>query len=177
MARELMGGLLLAALLAGAAAAATATDAASAATEADERAAAPTGDAAQTSDADELDATIAEILAGPAADGADATATCVPRSRIRRTEVLSERHVAFHMRGGAKYLVQFRRRCAGLRRNRPIRVEARSFQLCAMDSIQGSWDLGYGGTWGPRCLIPGFEPVSPEQLQFIEEALLAGDMR
>ena len=128
---------------------------------------------------DELDAIIAEILAGPAAeDEEDVTANCVARSRIRRTEVLSERHVAFHMRGGEKYLVQFRRRCSGLRRNRPIRLEARSFQLCSMDSIQGSWDFGgYGGSWGPRCLIPNFVPVSAEQLEFIEEALQAGDVR
>lgn len=134
--------------------------------------------AAGENDADDLDAIIAEILAGPADAGEDATANCVPRSRIRRTEVLNERHVAFHMRGGAKYLVQFPRRCSGLRRNRPIRLEARSFQLCAMDSIQGSWDFGgYGGSWGPRCLIPGFVPVSAEQLEFVEEALRTGDVR
>jgi len=139
---------------------------------------APAADA-PVDEADELDAIIAEILAGPAADGEeDVTANCLARSRIRRTEVLSERHVAFHMRGGEKYLVQFRRRCSGLRRNRPIRLEARSFQLCSMDSIQGSWDFGgYGGSWGPRCLIPNFVPVSAEQLEFIEEALQAGDVR
>ena len=99
------------------------------------------------------------------------------RSRIRRTEVLSDRFVAFHMRGGDKFLVQFSRRCVGLRPRGPIRLESRSFQLCAMDSIQGRFSLGLGGSWGPRCLIPGFEPVSAEQLQFVQEALAAGTLR
>ena len=125
----------------------------------------------------DLDAVIAEILAGPAAVDEASAAKCVVRSRIRRTEVLSERHVAFHMRGGKKYLIQFERRCMGLHRHGPIRLESRSMQLCAMDTIQGRFAVGFSGSWGPRCLIPGFEPVSAEQLEFIEEALRAGNVR
>ena len=138
---------------------------------------APPAGAEEAAEEEDLDAIIAEILAGPAAEDGPTTATCVSRSRTRRTEVLSDRFVAFHMRGGDKFLVQFSRRCVGLRPRGPIRLESRSFQLCAMDSIQGRFSLGLGGSWGPRCLIPGFEPVSAEQLQFVQEALAAGTLR
>ena len=124
----------------------------------------------------ELEAIIADILSGAASDaeGASGTEECIARLRIDRTEVLNERFVVFHMRGAKKYLVQFRHRCPGLRRRGPIELESRSFQVCAMDSIRGHYGTGITGMWGPRCLIPGFEPVTEAQIEFIEEALQDG---
>lgn len=124
----------------------------------------------------ELDAIVADILSGPASDvdGAPATEECIARLRIDRTQVLNERFVVFHMRGAKKYLVQFRHRCPGLRRRGAIELESRSFQVCAMDSIRGHYGVGITGMWGPRCLIPGFQPVTEAQIEFIEEALQDG---
>ena len=122
----------------------------------------------------DVDATIAEILAGP--DDADYSETrrCIVSGRIDRTEVLSDRFVVFHLRGGKKYVVQFKRRCPGLRRNGVTRIERRSSQICANDTIQGRFGIGFDdGAWGPRCTIPKFEPVTEEQITFIEEALKA----
>ena len=125
---------------------------------------------------DDLDAIIADILSRPAneAEGAATTKQCIARLRIDRTEVLNERFIVFHMRAGKKYLVQFRNRCPGLRRRGVIELESRSFQVCAMDSVRGRYGVGIGGMWGPRCLIPGFEPVTEAQIEFIEEALRDG---
>jgi len=122
---------------------------------------------------DDLDAAIAEILAGP--DDADyiEPERCIISGRINRTEVLSERVIVFHMRGGEKYVVQFEHRCPGLRRNGVTRQERRSIHLCAQDTIQGLSDISMTGveSWGPRCLLPHFEPVTAEQVTFIKEAL------
>ena len=122
----------------------------------------------------DLDAVIAEILAGP--DDADYSEPerCIMSGRIDRTEVLSDRFIVFHLRGGKKYVVQFKHRCPGLRRNGVTRIERRSARICANDTIQGLFGVGLDdGAWGPRCMIPQFEPVTKEQITFIEETLKA----
>lgn len=129
----------------------------------------PAGEAAEERD---LDAIIAEILDVDAVEDYDTAESCIPRSRISRTEILNERFVVFHLRGDEKYLVQFRHRCPGLRRNGTMRLETRSFRLCSMDTVQGLYEIGIGrGTWGPSCMIPGFEPVTREQVAIIKEEL------
>ena len=133
--------------------------------------AADDGSEAPASERD-LDAVIAEILSGDSVEDYDSSTDCIARSRISRTEILNERFVVFHLRGDEKYLVQFRRRCPGLRRNGAIRLETRSFRVCAMDTIQGFYEMGIGrGTWGASCLIPGFEPVTREQVAILKEEL------
>ncbi|MDE0349796.1 MAG: DUF6491 family protein [Gammaproteobacteria bacterium] len=120
----------------------------------------------------DLEAIIAAILDVDAVEEYDTSENCIPRSRISRTEILNERFVVFHLRGDEKYLVQFRHRCPGLRRNGTMRLETRSFRLCSMDTIQGFYEMGIGrGTWGPSCMIPGFEPVTREQVAIIKEEL------
>ena len=122
---------------------------------------------------DDLNAAIAEILAGPDDAAYVEPERCIIARRIDRTEVLSDRVVVFHMRGGEKYVVQFEHRCPGLRRNGLTRQERRSIHLCAHDTIQGLYDISMSGaeSWGPRCFLPHFEPVTAEQVTFIKEAL------
>ena len=121
----------------------------------------------------DVDAVIAEILAGPDDGDYGEPQRCIVSGRIDRTEVLSDRFIVFHLRGGKKYVVQFKRRCPGLRRNGLTRIERRSSHICANDTIQGLFGGLDGGTWGPRCMIPQFEPVTEEQITFLEEALKA----
>ena len=126
----------------------------------------------ETADERDLDAIIAEILDVDAVEDYDTTESCIARSRISRTEILNERFVVFHLRGDEKYLVQFQHRCPGLRRNGTMRLETRSFRICSMDTIQGFYEMGIGrGSWGPSCMIPGFEPVTREQVAIIKEEL------
>ncbi|MDE0054725.1 MAG: hypothetical protein OXP28_13860 [Gammaproteobacteria bacterium] len=120
----------------------------------------------------DLDSLIAEILAGPEEGGYSESRRCLVSGRIDRTEVLSERLIAFHLRGGEKYVVQFKHRCPGLRRNGLTRVERRSMHICANDTIQGLYGMGPAdGFWGPRCRLPEFEPVTEAQIAFLKEAL------
>ena len=132
------------------------------------------GAAGEDLSVDERDvhAVVAEILARP--DDADYgdPQRCIVSGRIDRTEVLSERLVVFHMRGGEKFAVQFKHRCPGLRRNGLTRFERRSMHICAHDTIQGLYGMAPdSGFWGPRCILPYFEPVTEEQIAFIEEAM------
>lgn len=130
------------------------------------------GPAEEAADERDLDAIIAEILDVDAVEEYDTTENCIARSRISRTEILNERFVVFHLRGDEKYLVQFRHRCPGLRRNGTMRLETRSFRICSMDTVQGLYEIGIGrGTWGPSCMIPGFEPVTREQVAIIKDEL------
>ena len=141
--------------------------------EAPPEAAAPR-ESAPTESAEErdLDAVIAGILDVESVEEHDVAERCIARSRISRTEVLNERFVVFHLRGDEKYLVQFRHRCPGLRRNGTMRLETRSFRVCSMDTIQGLFEMGVGrGAWGPSCMIPSFEPVTGEQVAIIKEEL------
>ena len=133
---------------------------------------------AQSEDTDaaparDLEAVVAEILRSEAtAEDYDESKRCISKGRISRSEVLGDRFVVFHMRGDEKYMVQFDRRCPGLERNGTLRLETSSLQLCAMDTIQGLFEMGVGrGHWGPRCMIPGFEPVTAEQVTLIKEEL------
>jgi len=120
-----------------------------------------------------LDAAIAEILAGPGDADYVEPERCIIAGRIDRTEVLSNRLIVFHLRGGKKYVAQFKHRCPGLRRNGLTRQERRSIHLCENDTIQGLYDISMGGveSWGPRCFLPPFEPVTEEQVTFLKEAL------
>ena len=121
-----------------------------------------------------IEAVIAEILAGPDETDYGESERCIISSRIDHTEVLSDRFIVFHMRGGEKYVVQFERRCPGLRRNGLTRFERRSVRICASDTVQGLYGMSPDiGSWGPRCILPEFEPVTEEQITFIEEALKA----
>ena len=120
----------------------------------------------------DLDDVIAEILSSEVSDEEyDEAKRCLNKSRIDRTEVLNEHFVVFHMRNKEKYLIQFEKRCYGLKRNRATRFETSSFRICAHDSIQGLIGFGGDGHWGPRCFIPGFEPITKDQLTFIKEEL------
>ena len=49
---------------------------------------------------------------------------------MRDTQVLDSRHVAFKMGRDEYYLVQFKKRCFGLRANRPVRLNMRNSRLC-----------------------------------------------
>ena len=127
---------------------------------------------AESTEERDLDAVIAEILDVESVAEYDVAERCIARSRISRTEILNERFVVFHLRRDEKYLVQFRQRCPGLRRHGTMRLETRSFRVCSMDTIQGLFEMGIGrGTWGPSCMIPGFEPVTGEQVAIIKEEL------
>lgn len=102
---------------------------------------------------------------------------CISKMAIRDHEVLSKRHIVFTMRGEGrpKFLVQFGRHCFGLHRRAVLNLESRgSSRLCVGDYVRTEvFEFGRR-TWGPRCTIPDFEPITDYQLELLRDALQTG---
>ena len=98
---------------------------------------------------------------------------CLQTQRIRKMEVIDEKHVSMQVSRDKYYLVQFEHRCPGLRRGRPVMYEpSAGNRLCQLDRIRGVYDNGIGGfTPGIPCAINGFKSVTKEQLVMLKDAL------
>ncbi len=117
---------------------------------------------------------VEKILSAPAGDSDyPKQDRCLPLHRIRSVTVLDQRHIAFKLNRKQLYLIQFEHRCPGIRRNNPVAYETVSgSSLCALDAIRGIQQYGFGDRrLGPPCSIPGFEPITEEQLRALKEAL------
>ena len=77
--------------------------------------------------------------------------------------------------GRPKFLVQFGRHCFGLHRKAILNLESRgSSRLCIGDYVRTEvFEFGRR-TWGPRCTIPDFEPITDYQLALLRDALQTG---
>ena len=126
----------------------------------------------------ETTATLASILdSTPDPKDYQKRTHCISKIAIRDHEVLSKRHIVFTMRGEGrpKFLVQFGRHCFGLHRNAILNLESRgSSRLCVGDYVRTEvFEFGRR-TWGPRCTIPDFEPITDYQLALLRDALQTG---
>jgi hypothetical protein len=110
--------------------------------------------------------------AAPLSQGAedDEGVRCISLTRIDRTEVIDNRHIAFHMLGGDIYLNRLRRECTNLDRNRGFSYHSSTGQICAIDSISVIEDFGSDLSRGAACTLGLFLPTDEESL-----ALLKGD--
>lgn len=116
---------------------------------------------------------LAEVL-GAEDDEALATTTqrCLDTRRIRTHRAIDDQHLVFQMRGGENLLVEFPRRCQGLQRGGTLKYQSTSGRLCRADSIRVLMNRGFGGfDAGPPCIISGFQPITPEQLDYLKIAL------
>ena len=105
-------------------------------------------------------------IAGESDEFEDLTERCIHLHKLRKMEALTEHHVVLTMKDASKYLVQFKG-CPGLRENVTLRYSSNGSRLCAHDGLQPITGLGAARTFGPSCQIPGFEPVSDEQIEFV----------
>ena len=116
---------------------------------------------------------VQDILERDAADGDYVNqVSCLNARRMRGTDVLDSRHVAFKMGRDEYYLVQFKHHCLGLRRDRPVRLDMRNSRLCKFDSIQGIEPSAMMGMReGQRCSIPGFTRMTKAQVELLKSTL------
>lgn len=96
----------------------------------------------------------------------DLTERCLPLHKVKSMEALSEFHVVVTLKDRSKYLVQFKR-CPGLRERATLSYSSDGARLCALDGLRAVTGLGASQIAGPSCQIPGFEPVSDEQIEFV----------
>jgi len=117
----------------------------------------------------EVEAILSET---PDGEGYGELEKCINVRSIRGTEVLDDRHVVFEMPSRKYYLVQFKHSCHQLRRSVTISYESRGNQLCRLDYLRAI-DSFSPGSIGPPCSIPGFYPVTSEQIALLKETLKA----
>jgi hypothetical protein len=98
-------------------------------------------------------------------DGFDRTPqSCIPVSRIDRTEVIDDNTILFHMRGpNTAYANYLPRRCPNLAREDRFAYELRSRQLCDITMITVIEDPGFGP--GFTCRLGDFHPVTAEEVE------------
>lgn len=136
------------------------------------RAAEPPKDAAPSVDAGpSLEERVQEILNTPAED-VDVAVRCIRSMDYVQVEVLDDLRLVFRGRGDKRWLNQLRGRCPGLRKRDALQFEMRSIRLCDMDSFRSIDPSGYGFP-GASCSLGSFEPISPDQVQMLKDALRA----
>jgi len=100
------------------------------------------------------------------------TEKCLRSERIERTEPLSDRFIVFHMRGGALWIAQMRSRCPEMTYDSKLMFEKSNPRICEWDTVRVVHDEGFDGyRYGPRCNLPKFEPVTPQQVDMLKQAL------
>ena len=108
----------------------------------------------------------------PDAEGYGSLERCIQARTIRGTQVLDDRHIVFEVPSKKYYLVQFESGCPMMRPDVTIAYEPRGSQLCRMDFIRAI-DSFSPGSVGPPCSIPGFYPVTREQVALLKDTLKA----
>ena len=97
---------------------------------------------------------------------------CINTPQVRGVQVLDNRHVAFRVGRDKYFLVQFKRRCPGLRRGQAVMYETRSSRVCTHDPIRPLFEASFGRLEpGIPCYIPGFQSVTREQLDGLKAVL------
>lgn len=122
-------------------------------------------------DADRAPLDVETILTTPSETEYAESPRCLSTSRIRRTEVLDDRHIVFHMSRDQYYLVQFPHRCPTLERNSGLMYDVEGSRLCQMNRIRAINGSGMSRSIGPVCMVPGFQEVSVEQVALLRESV------
>jgi len=94
---------------------------------------------------------------------------CLSLQRIRRSEVIDDQTIVFHLRGGDIYVNNLPRRCPGLERNERFMYELHTSRLCSIDMITVIEGFGASRSRGFNCRIGEFYPISEEVLGLLRD--------
>ncbi|HTK98508.1 MAG TPA: DUF6491 family protein [Pseudomonadales bacterium] len=95
---------------------------------------------------------------------------CIASAKIERTEPLNDRYIVFHLSRNQLWLAQLKMRCPGMTAVSQLSFEKDQHRLCEWDSVRTVNEDGIGGfRLGPKCNLPKFEPVSPEQVDMLKQ--------
>lgn len=89
---------------------------------------------------------------------------CIQLNRLMRTEVLDERTIVFHQRGGRAYRNYMPRDCPGLERERRFAYRVSAGRLCSTDTVT-VLERGGGVSAGFTCRLGDFHPITAEELE------------
>src|SRR5690606_20873148 len=84
---------------------------------------------------------------------------CSTLNRLDRTEVIDDRTIVFHMRGGGLYLNNLDRECPGLAREGRVMDSPTGNRLCSLDTVPVLEQRGFGLTRGFTCSLGDVHPL------------------
>lgn len=89
---------------------------------------------------------------------------CINSRTIRRTDVVNDDIVIFHVQGGRIYLNVLARTCKGLSREGRFSYVTHTRSICAYDQINVLKESGTGIYEGRACKLGRFRPMTSEEL-------------
>jgi hypothetical protein len=96
---------------------------------------------------------------------------CINLRQIRRTEVVDDRNILFHMTGSVVYHNILPRQCGGLAREDRFSYQTSIGRLCRLDHIRVLYNDPFGLREGNRCSLGMFHKITKEDAKaFTEEA-------
>jgi hypothetical protein len=105
---------------------------------------------------------------------------CIISSRIKSTEVLNDRLVLFHLYDHRElWLARLPQRCTGLTpRSKLVMDKMNPDRVCQWDGIRtvDQEDTSMPN-FGPRCTLPVFEAITPDQVEQLEKEIASARYR
>lgn len=100
---------------------------------------------------------------------------CITLNRVERTEVIDDRTIIFHMRGGGLFLNHLDRECPGLKREERFMYSPTGNRLCSIDTVTVLEQWAFGLTRGFTCSLGMFHPISQADLAELKRGAGAGE--
>jgi hypothetical protein len=99
----------------------------------------------------------------------DGMTSCITLRNVRRTEVIDDRNVLYHMRGKTVYLNVLPRACNGLARENRFSYATTMGRLCDLDSITVLYPDPSGLRGGNSCQLGKFHNLTREDARALKE--------
>ncbi|MGY8796339.1 MAG: hypothetical protein ACKVJN_14670, partial [Woeseiales bacterium] len=94
---------------------------------------------------------------------------CIRLRTVRRTEVLNDLNILFHMVGSTVYHNILPRRCSGLAREDRFSYKSSIGQLCRQDMIRVLYNDPFGLSEGNSCRLGAFHKITKEDALALKE--------
>lgn len=96
---------------------------------------------------------------------------CLSLNRVKRTKIISRKHIAFYTRDGAIYINTLPRKCSGLSRHKSFAYKSTAGKLCDLDTVTVLDNFGGSFQMGPSCGLGKFTLSSEEGIERLKERL------
>lgn len=101
----------------------------------------------------------------------DGARSCISLRTIRRTEIIDDRNILFHMRGSTVYHNILPRQCGGLARENRFSYKTTIGRLCSLDLITVLYSDPFGLREGNSCQLGMFHEITREDAKALKEGL------
>jgi hypothetical protein len=96
-------------------------------------------------------------------------ADCLSVSRIDKTKAIDDQNIIFYARGDRAYRNHLPRKCPGLERENRFAYRTSVGRLCSTDTITVLEQFGVGLRNGFTCRLGEFVPLSPAEVEELEQ--------